>query len=137
MTIDYRTLANPKPEPRKRQQRRRKAAESAVLKSVRLEVEARDGYCLIASRMVRAVGAALGSCAGPSQLAHLEQHRRCFTRGQAPERRHQVNWLAMMCARHHADYDRHLFALVLPDDGIVAGQAIGIVRYAISSRSGR
>lgn len=137
MTIDYRTLANPKPEPRKRQQRRRKAAESAVLKSVRLEVEARDGYCLIASRMVRAVGAALGSCAGPSQLAHLGQHRRCFTRGQAPERRHQVNWLAMMCARHHADYDGHQFGLVLTEEGIVAGRPVGIVRYAISLRSGR
>lgn len=48
-------------------------------------------------------------CAGPSEWAHIGKHRRCHTRGMAPEARHTTQGSAMLCKRHHDAYDAHEF----------------------------
>lgn len=88
----------PKPIPRKTEKRRRKAAESAVIKSVRLEVMRRDSH-LCRARYMRE------PCSGPLEWAHLGDNRRWKTRGMAPEKRHTTKGSLCLCKTHHALYD--------------------------------
>lgn len=113
--------ACPKP-PRgtkRRQKNRGKRLESKTAKSVRALCVERDGECLFATRGVetRQESLLLGPCDGPSEWAHVGKHRRCFTRGQAPEVRHTTAGSAQMCRRHHRAYDAHVFD-VLPTDSV-------------------
>lgn len=96
----------------KRLKARGKRRESMHARSIRALCVERDGYCLMA--LLGVVG-----CSGPSEWAHVGQHRRCFTRGKAPEQRHTTAGSAMLCQKHHREYDAHLFDL-LPktDDGM-------------------
>ena len=99
---------NPKPEPYKRVKARRRRNESKVKKSVREQVDARDGYCLLGP--VRPMSfAGYGLCEGPSEWAHIGPYRRSKTRGMAPERRHTTTGSAMLCQTHHRAYDAHAF----------------------------
>ena len=100
---------NPKPQPRKRVKARRDRRERSVKKSVREETVERDGYCLIATRLPRAIAVLLGPCGGASQWAHIGRHRRCFTRGMEPEQRHTTAGTGQMCEHHHRAYDAHKF----------------------------
>jgi hypothetical protein len=75
----------------KRDKGRKRRAAAAVVKRVRADVKARDGYCKIHQ----------SNCEGPSEWAHLPGHTRAQTRGQAPELRHTVEGTAMLCKRHH------------------------------------
>lgn len=122
MPIDYAAIAAAggisKGIPRKLAKGRRQRGEAKVKKSVRQQCVERDGYCLIASRVPFAVRVLLGPCDGPSEWAHVEEHRRCFTRGQAPEERHTTAGSGQMCHKHHADYDAHKFGLVLSAAGM-------------------
>ncbi|MEY4385813.1 MAG: hypothetical protein RLY20_1096 [Verrucomicrobiota bacterium] len=120
---------NPKPEPRKRIKARQSRAEAAVKKAVRAQCVLRDGYCLITSRLPRSLWSLLGPCAGDSQWAHIGRHRRCFTRGLAPEERHTTAGSGMLCDKHHDAYDAHEFDFEL-DEGIGMDGMIGIKRRA-------
>jgi len=106
-------IRNAPPKPRKgsikRLKARTKRQEAKVVKSVRQQCVERDGYCLIASRVPASVAVLLGPCEGPSEWAHVEEHRRFNTRGQAPEDRHTTNGSAMLCRAHHVAYDSHEF----------------------------
>lgn len=81
---------------RKRLKGRKDRDERRVKRQVRAECEARDGYCLVATRV-----GILGECKGPSTWAHFSGHRRSQTRGMAPERRHDTRFSGMLCERHH------------------------------------
>jgi len=106
---------NPKPEPYKRVKARRGRQESKVKKSVREQVDERDGYCVIQNGGFSTVG----KCDGASEWAHIGHYRRCFTRGMDALLRHTTKGSAKMCHKHHAGYDAHLFDLVmLSDDGM-------------------
>ncbi len=100
----------------KRAKARAKRQEAAHAKQVRAQCVERDGYCLIATqRRQGAIGGLawlfLERCDGPSEWAHVGQHRRCHTRGQSPEQRHTTSGSAMLCQKHHDAYDRHVFDL--------------------------
>ena len=97
-------LAYPKPVTRRTVKARKRRAEAAVITKVRDIVAERDGYC-------RLQGHGLGACKGPSEWAHLEDHRRARTRGQAPERRHRTSHSLMLCRRHHSLYDEYQLGL--------------------------
>jgi len=88
---------------------RAKRQESKHAKCVRAQCVERDGYCLFRSRRVASGFAGYGWCDGPSEWAHIGQHRRCHTRGMEPEQRHTTAGSAMLCKRHHAAYDAHEF----------------------------
>lgn len=104
-------LQKPRKGTRQRQKARGKRREGVVKKSVRAKCVERDGYCAIGWRAILrgypAVGP--GHCSGPSEWAHIGPHRRCHTRGQAPEARHTTQGSAMLCKRHHDAYDAHAF----------------------------
>ena len=101
-------LAYPKPVKRRTAKARKDRAEAAVIRKVREIVAERDGYC-------RLQGHGLGACKGPSEWAHLEDHRRARTRGQAPERRHDRRFSLMLCQFHHRRYDAHTLGLAFID----------------------
>lgn len=113
--------ALPKPQrgSAKREKARAKRQEAKHAKGVRAQCVARDGYCLILTRWIFVNGkiqppvvfAGVGPCLGPSEWAHVGEHRRCHTRGMAPEQRHTTAGSAMMCKRHHDAYDAHEFDL--------------------------
>ena len=109
----YQSCAIAKPEPRKRVKGRRKRQETTVVKSVRAQCVDRDGHCLIWSRAI--AGWMFERCHGPSEWAHIGQHRRSHTRGMAPHRRHTTAGSGMLCQRHHQAYDAHAFDLVPSD----------------------
>ena len=103
------SLAYPKPVTRQRLKARKDRAEAAVIVFVRSFVVERDGYC-------RCKGYGLGACMGPSEWAHLEDHRRARTRGQSPERRHDRRFSMMLCAIHHRRYDAHTLVMAFLSD---------------------
>ena len=78
--------------------------ETQVIKAVRFACMKRDGHCRVAGR----VGT---PCYGPSEWAHLGDHRRARTRGRDPEERHDVRFSVMLCRLHHHDYDAHAYDL--------------------------
>jgi hypothetical protein len=100
MAVGFGTAA-PKPESRKRVKARATRAARAVVTRVRAACVARDGRCRLA-------GTLLGnSCYGRSEWAHLRGYRRSKTLGQPAEQRHCTEGSVMLCAFHHAVYDRH------------------------------
>ena len=104
----------PKPEPLARTKRRRQRQEVAIVKDVRAQCVARDGYC--ATWSTGAVSSVCGPCSGRSEWAHFGAHTRAKTRGMAPERRHTTAGSFMLCARHHRDYDAHRLLIVALSD---------------------
>jgi hypothetical protein len=104
-----------KPEPRKRAKNRKRRQAKAVVKTVRERCVERDGRCRVAHPLLTTkiceVGRygpvldVLDDCSGPSEWAHLEEHKRARTRGQAPAKRHTTAGSAMFCRRHHRQYD--------------------------------
>jgi len=114
MAIDYSVLAIPKPTPHRRVKARRQRQASQVTRSIRAQCVDRDGYCLLGPVRPMAF-AGYGVCEGPSEWAHIGQHRRSKTRGMAPERRHTTKGSAMLCQRHHHALDQHEFDLVPSD----------------------
>lgn len=94
--------------PRRRLKARSKRAEAVVKKRVRAECVARDGHCLVATRVFTHPG----TCKGPSTWAHFAGHRRSQTRGMAPERRHDSRFSGMLCERHHGQEERGLYQVV-------------------------
>lgn len=75
--------------------------ESAIIAQVRRHDVERDGTCRVGRNLL----SGLGPCDGPSEWAHLNEHRRCHTRGLPPEQRHTIEGTAMLCKRHHMLYD--------------------------------
>lgn len=112
------SIGFPKGKTRRQIKARKDRSEAAVIKKVRAEAEARDGFCIW-------MWSNEGPCEGVSEMAHLDDYRRFQTRGQAPELRHQLQFVAMMCSRHHRLFD----ARKLPTEPIVgapsAGAAVG------------
>lgn len=102
-------LAKPPKGSAAKAKRRSKRHEAKVAKAVRAACVARDGYCLIASRLPRSIAVLLGACEGPSEWAHVGEHRRCHTRGMEPEVRHTTAGSGMLCRGHHVAYDAHEF----------------------------
>jgi len=96
------SIAQPKPEPRKRTKARAKRHESKVEQRIRAHVVKRDGFCRVGSATTY-----FGACEGVSELMHLEEYRRFKTRGQSAEDRHCTAGTAMGCTKHHALYDAH------------------------------
>lgn len=84
---------------------RRQAAK--VVKSVRAQCVERDGYCRLAQwpSSDRLFSGLTNTCVGPSEWAHLGEHKRFKTRGQPATRRHTTAGSLMLCTRHHRDYD--------------------------------
>lgn len=107
--------AQPKPArgTAKRQKARAKRQEAAHAKKVRAACVARDGYCLIASRLPQSVAVLLGACEGPSEWAHVGEHRRFNTRGMEPQERHTTAGSGMLCRGHHVAYDSHEFDFLM------------------------
>lgn len=101
--------ASPKPTrgTHQRLKARQRRLESKVKRSIREQCVYRDGYCLLGP--VGMAFAGYGVCEGPSEWAHIGQHRRSKTRGMAPERRHTTKGSAMLCQTHHRAYDAHDF----------------------------
>ena len=124
-------VTNPKPEPWRRVKGRRKRHEAAVRKTVREQTVERDGYCLIASRLPRALASLLGPCSGDSEWAHIGRQRRCFTRGRAAEDRHTTAGSGQLCQKHHQAYDAHKFDFET-DEGFGMDGVIGIVRRRVA-----
>jgi hypothetical protein len=60
----------------------------------------RDGYCRLA-------GVRPFTCEGPSEWAHLGDHRRFKTQGRPSQERHTTAGSLMMCRAHHHAYDQH------------------------------
>lgn len=103
----FQGLANPKPLPHRRTKERRKRHESKVVKQVRPQVVARDGYCRL-SEAARLHPENFGECEGPSEWSHYNAtHRRSKTRGQPPEVRHTTAGSMMLCRQHSQDYDQN------------------------------
>lgn len=100
----YRTCDIPKPEKAEKVKAREDRREARVIKHVRAECVDRDGYCRFQSEDPDLI-AIVGLCRGPSQWAHLEEHRRGRTMGQPPEQRHDPRYSAMFCDIHHDAYD--------------------------------
>lgn len=97
-------VPSPKPK-RKVSAATRKRRERKVIERVRALVEARDGFCRM--RRLPCFVDVFGQCQGVSEWAHLGDLKRFKTRGQAPERRHTTGGTAMLCTKHHHDYDAH------------------------------
>lgn len=98
----YQHCGIPKHLPRRIVKGRKLRMATAVIRTVRAYDVERDGYCRLSSAT-----ALVGPCEGESEWAHLEEHRRFNTRGQAPQQRHTTAGTAMFCTRHHQDYDAH------------------------------
>lgn len=109
--------------------RREKRLEAAVAKAVRAACVARDGYCLIATRLPRSMAVLLGRCEGPSEWAHVGEHRRCHTRGMEPEQRHTTAGSGMLCRGHHVAYDSHEFDFLMGVLGM-DGAGVAVIRRA-------
>lgn len=117
MAIDYNALALPKGQTRKQVKAKRQRAERTVVRSVRAQCVARDGFCKYAQdALLGGVTGHIGifdafavavACSGRSELAHFADHRRLKTRGQQPEQRHTTAGSLMLCTKHHQDYDAH------------------------------
>lgn len=110
MSIDYSQFAIPKPPPRKREKGRKDRVERQTKSQVRAECWDRDQGCRVAEMMRGDL------CDGPMQWCHLEQQRRCFTRGMAPTVRHTTEGSMFMCRRHHQLYDLNQFQIVFQDE---------------------
>jgi hypothetical protein len=93
----------PKPEPRRTAKARKAREEAAVKRQVRAACVRRDGAC----RIWRDHATWAFDCDGPSEWAHLGDHRRSRTRGQDAEVRHTTAGSLMLCRRHHQQYDAH------------------------------
>ena len=103
-------LVKPARGTRKRLKARGKRQEAKVAKSVREQCVKRDRYCALLYRSEWRDWLDLKmACSGPSEWAHIGKHRRCHTRGQAPEARHTTKGSGMLCKRHHDAYDAHEF----------------------------
>ena len=103
----------------KRQKARTKRMESKQATSVRAQCVVRDWHCLFLYRRPDSGWPDVGTCVGPSEWAHIGQHRRYRTRGQAAEQRHTTAGSAMLCQWHHAAYDAHEFDIEpLTDKGM-------------------
>lgn len=96
----------PKGDSRKRVKGRKDRSEAKVKRAVRAECMARDGYCLVLTRLN------LPGCKGPSTWAHFSGHRRSQTRGMSPERRHSSLFSGMLCERHHKQEESGQFQVV-------------------------
>lgn len=121
--------ASPKPAKgsAKREKARARRQEAAHGKMVREKCVVRDGYCAIDKR-ADAITQLLMPCGGPSEWAHVEEHRRCNTRGQAPEVRHTTAGSGMLCRKHHRAYDAHEFDFRLCAEGM--NGPLAVVRRA-------
>ncbi len=98
--------AQPKPEPHKRVQARRKRQAAKVVTSVRAQCVERDGYCRFETFPY--------GCTGPSEWAHLGEQKRYRTRGMPAEVRHTTAGSLMLCRRHHSAYDRAHTLKIVP-----------------------
>lgn len=92
---------------RKRLKGRKERAEVVVIKAVRKAVKARDGYCLVATRI-----GIVGQCEGWSTWAHFAGHRRSQTRGLPPEQRHDTRFSGQLCVKHHQQEEDDLYEVV-------------------------
>jgi len=126
-----------KPEPRKRAKARAQRHERAVAAVVRAVCVGRDGYCRFGDwedHPDDAHSAVLGyvmgeDCEGDSQWAHMGEHRRFRTRGQAPEVRHTTADSLMLCATHHHAYDEHTLTITATSDkGADGALVFGVAR---------
>ncbi len=108
MSLQY-GVPCPKPEPRRRGKLRKARQAGKVAKAVRAKVVARDGLCRVATGLPGDLGTLHADfydpCEGLSQWAHLRGTTRAETRGMAPELRHTTAGSAMMCQKHHDQYD--------------------------------
>jgi len=112
----FQGLANPKPLPHRRTKGRRKRREAKVVKAVRPQVVARDGYCRL-SEAARLHPDEFGECSGPSEWSHYNAtHRRSKTRGQPPEERHTTAGSMMLCRKHSHDYDQNRTDITVQDE---------------------
>lgn len=122
-------LRFPKPEPRKAVKARADSEEAKVAREARRHAVHRDGYCRVGRRVVVSepddVAAGLGACDGPSEWAHLAEHRRFRTRGLPPNERHTAAGSLMMCRRHHHDYDQSRMTIEI----LTRGGADGPLRF--------
>ena len=94
--MDYSKAAFAKPGPRRAERRKRKAAESKVVQSVREQVVDRDQGCRACQQMGR----------HPNGLGRLHMHEiiyRSATRGQPMEKRVSTANCVLLCEHHHAD----------------------------------
>lgn len=84
---------------RKKLKARAKRVERKVVKAVRPQCVARDGFC---------IAAGLGPCSGASEWCHHEDRSRAHTRGSknVPEYRHSTRYSFMACTGHHYRYDK-------------------------------
>jgi hypothetical protein len=112
------TSIRPSPSTAKRQR-----AEAKVIRSVRAEVAARDGFCRLACQ-------GLGPCQGVSEWCHFGASKRFRTRGMAADVRHSTSGSLMLCSRHHRMYDRHEFDLQALTDRLCDGPLDVIRREA-------
>ena len=110
----------PKPEPRKRTKARQDRQEAAVIAKVRAAVSERDGGCRVATDLNFTVG----TCDGPSDLAHLPERRRSKTRGMDPTYRHDRRFCMMLCRKHHTALDTSRLSVQTGQNG-----ADGSVRF--------
>ncbi len=80
-----------------------------VVQSVRAKCVARDGDCRVKLAVPNDVVFLMLSpdveCRGESEWAHLGEKKRAKTRGQAPDVRHTTELSAMLCTKHHNQYD--------------------------------
>ena len=123
-------ISCPKPTPRRILKARRKRRAAKVVKSVRAQCVARDGFCRISRPAMDLAGRPLGDCAGPSEWAHMAAARRWKTRGQAPEVRHTTAGSLMLCRGHHNAYDREHTLEIVP---LTTQGANGPLRFLVSS----
>jgi hypothetical protein len=87
---------------RRQVQSRKTRADAAAIKAVRLLALERDGRCWFATNRQ---GSEWIHCMGLPELAHLPPRTRARTRGMAPEYRHNLSYVAILCTAHHARVD--------------------------------
>jgi hypothetical protein len=95
-------LAFPKPPTRRQAKSRRSRADAAAIKAVRLLALERDGRCWFATNRQ---GSEWIHCMGLPELAHLPPRTRARTRGMAPDERHSLPYVAILCTHHHNRVD--------------------------------
>ncbi len=93
-----------KPGPTAKARAKRKRAESPVARRVRAICVERDGTCRYWKDIFADCFASV-ECDGPSEWAHLEDYKRGRTRNMKPELRHTTTGTAMLCRKHHREYD--------------------------------
>ena len=98
----------PKPEPRQRAKGRKHRQEAQVVKTVRVQVAERDGYCRVLALLFMfdpslrsSLRLYFGPCSGQSEWAHYGDQKRAKTRGKAPVERRTRAGSFMLCAAHH------------------------------------